>query len=44
MTVLTQTVWALVPAAEVSETVLVGFTVIVPVAVIVPQPPIKVTV
>ena len=38
------TVCALVPAADVSVTVLFGVTVIVPVAVTVPQPPVKVTV
>ena len=37
-------VCAFVPAAEVSEIVLFGLTVIVPFAVIVPQPPVKVTV
>ena len=44
MAVLMGIVWAVVPTAEVSVTVLVGKTVIVPVAVIFPQPPIKVTV
>ena len=39
MAVLIGTVWVSVPAAEVSITVLFGKTVIVPVAVIVPQPP-----
>ena len=42
--VLIHTVCAFVPAAEVSVIVLFGVTVIVPVAVIVPQPPVKVTV
>ena len=42
--VLIQTVCALVPAAEVSVMVLFGVTVIVPVAVTTPQPPVKVTV
>ena len=44
MAVLIQTVWAFVPADEVKAIVFVGLTVIVPVAVIVPQPPVKVTV
>ena len=42
--VLIQTVCALVPAADVNVMVLLGITVIVPVAVITPQPPVKVTV
>jgi hypothetical protein len=42
--VLIHTVCALVPAAEVSVMVLFGVTVIVPLAVIIPQPPVKVTV
>jgi hypothetical protein len=37
-------VCALVPAPEVNVIVLFGVTVIVPVATIVPQPPVKVTV
>jgi len=41
--VFTQTVWLLVPGAEVSVMVLLGRTVMVPVAVIL-QPPVKVTV
>jgi hypothetical protein len=44
MGVLIQIVWAFVPPAEVKETVLTGETVIVPVAVTVPQPPVSVTV
>ena len=44
MAVLIGTVWAFVPAVEVRVMVLVGETVIVPVAVIFPQPPVKVTV
>ena len=44
MAVLIHLVWAFVPAAEVKAMVLLGVTVIVPVAVIVPQPPVKVTV
>ena len=39
-----QVVCAFVPAAEDSEMVLFGLTVIVPLAVIIPQPPVKVTV
>ena len=39
--VLIQAVWALVPAAEVNVIVLFGVTVIVPVAAIPPQPPVK---
>jgi hypothetical protein len=42
--VLIHTVCAMVPPAEVNVIVLFGVTVIVPVAVIVPQPPVKVTV
>ena len=42
--VLIQTVCALVPAADVKVTVLFGVTVIVPVAVTTPQPPVRVTV
>ena len=42
--VLIHTVWLLVPGAEVSVIVLSGVTVIVPLAVTVPQPPVKVTV
>jgi hypothetical protein len=42
--VLMQTVWASVPPAEVKVIVLFGVTVIVPVFVIVPQPPVKVIV
>ena len=42
--VLIQTVCALVPAADVKVIVLFGVTVIVPVAVITPQPPVRVTV
>jgi hypothetical protein len=42
--VLIHTVCAIVPPAEVKVIVLFGFTVIVPVAVIVPQPPVKVIV
>jgi len=40
----TQTVWLSVPGAEVSLMVLLGCTMMVPVAVIFPQPPVKVTV
>jgi len=40
--VFTQTVWLSVPGAEVS--VMVGCTMMVPVAVTFPQPPVKVTV
>ena len=39
-----QTVCASVPTADVSEAVLFGVTVIVPVLVIAPQPPVNVTV
>ena len=42
--VLMHTVCALVPTAEVNVIVLFGVTFIVPVAVIMPQPPVKVTV
>ena len=42
--VLIHFVCALVPAADVSVTVLFGVTVIEPVAVIAPQPPVQVTV
>ena len=42
--VLIQTVWEFVPADELRVMVLLGVTVIVPVAVIVPQPPVSVTV
>ena len=42
--VLIHFVWAFVPAAEVRVMVLFGVTVIVPVAVTFPQPPVKVTV
>jgi hypothetical protein len=41
--VLIHTVCAFVPAPEVNVIVLFGVTVIVPVATIVPQPPVKVT-
>jgi hypothetical protein len=42
--VLMQTVWLSVPAAEVSAIVLFELTVIIPLAVIVPQPPVSVAV
>jgi len=42
--VFTQTVWLSVPGAEVRVMVLLGRTVMVPVAVTFPQPPVKVTV
>ena len=42
--VLTQTVWLSVPGAEVSVMVLLGCTMMVPVAVTFPQPPLRVTV
>ena len=42
--VLIHKVWLLVPAADVKVTVLFGVTVIVPVAVTTPQPPVSVTV
>jgi hypothetical protein len=41
---LIHTVWLSVPVPELSVIVLLGVTVIVPDAVIVPQPPVKVTV
>jgi hypothetical protein len=44
MAVFTQTVWLFVPEAEVSVMVLLGCTMMVPVAVTFPQPPVKVTV
>jgi len=45
MGVFTQTVWLSVPGAEVSVmVVLLGCTMMVPVAVTFPQPPVKVTV
>ena len=40
----TQTVWLFVPGAEVRVMVLLGRTMMVPVAVTFPQPPVKVTV
>ena len=40
----TQTVWLFVPGAEVSVMVLLGRTMMVPVAVTFPQPPVRVTV
>jgi len=42
--VFTQTVWLFVPGAEVRVMVLFGCTMMVPVAVIFPQPPVRVTV
>ena len=42
--VFTQTVWLSVPGAEVSVRVLLGCTMMVPVAVTFPQPPVRVTV
>ena len=39
-----QTVWLAVPGAEVRVMVLLGCTMMVPVAVTFPQPPVKVTV
>ena len=42
--VLIHGVWAFVPVADVKDIVLLGDTFIVPVAVIVPHPPVKVTV
>jgi len=42
--VFTQTVWLSVPGAEVRVMVLLGCTMMVPVAVTFPQPPVKVTV
>ena len=45
MAVFTQTVWLFVPGAEVSVMVgLLGCTMMVPVAVTFPQPPVKLTV
>jgi hypothetical protein len=42
--VLIHKVWLFVPAPELNVTVLLGVTVIVPVAVATPQPPVSVTV
>jgi len=42
--VFTQTVWLSVPGAEVRVMVLLGCTMMVPVAVTFPQPPVRVTV
>jgi len=42
--VFTQTVWLSVPGAEVRVMVLFGCTMMVPVAVTFPQPPVRVTV
>ena len=42
--VFTQTVWLSVPGAKVSVMVLLGRTMMVPVAVTFPQPPVRVTV
>jgi len=42
--VFTQTVWLFVPGAEVRVMVLLGRTMMVPVAVTFPQPPVGVTV
>jgi len=42
--VFTQTVWLFVPGAEVSVMVVLGCTMMVPVVVTFPQPPVKVTV
>jgi len=42
--VFTQTVWLSVPGAEVSVMVVLGCTMMVPLAVTFPQPPVKVTV
>jgi hypothetical protein len=42
--VFSQTVWLFVPGAEVRVMAVLGRTVIVPVAVTFPQPPVKVTV
>jgi len=42
--VFTQTVWLSVPGSEVRVMVLLGCTMMVPVAVTFPQPPVKVTV
>ena len=44
MAVLIQTVWLSVPTAEVSVIVLFAVTVMVPVLVILPQPPVRVIV
>ncbi len=44
MGVFIHNVWASVPAAEVKDTVLVALTVIVPVFVMLPHPPVNVTV
>jgi len=41
--VFTQTVWLFVPEAEVSLMVLLGRTMMVPMAITYPQPPVKVT-
>jgi len=42
--VFTQTVWLFVPGAEVREMSVLGCTVMVPLAVTFPQPPVKITV
>jgi len=42
--VFTQTVWLSVPGAEVSVMVVLGRTMMVPLAVTFPQPPVRVTV
>ena len=42
--IFTQTVWLSVPGAEVRVMVLLGRTMMVPVAVTFPQPPVRVTV
>ena len=42
--VFSQTVWLFVPGAEVSVMAVLGRTVMVPVAVTFPQPPVKITV
>jgi hypothetical protein len=44
MAVFTQTVWLSVPEGEVSVMAVLGCTVMVPVAVTFPQPPIRITV
>jgi len=44
MGVFTQTVWLSVPGSEVRVMVLLGCTMMVPVAVTFPQPPVRVTV
>jgi len=44
MAVFTQTVWLSVPGAEVRVMVLLGRTMMVPLAVTFPQPPVRVTV